>query len=1096
MAEINVAVPSLVQGISQQPDGLKFPSQAALQENAYPSITDGLMKRHPFEAVGRMQTGGNAAPLVHLINRDIQERYQVLLSHRRAQVFELDGTELQVLGPMGSPDFSYLDLTPTDALEGDTTFTSADHWGTTGDVLPAVTSSELSPIGLGFAAELSSTIFGTIDGDYLSPVVPALTFAPVSTVSCYFKEGTASTFGLGLLNNSSAFLHAAYFLWVDGVPLVDRVHGGITAQVEKMPSDWWRISVSLRVGSFGSDITAVGDGLQVALLINDFGSTPRTVNAWGARVDFALAATPVRLPGTPNLKAVTIADYTLVLSSLVTASMDPAALSPADPSARKAFLFVRASGYKENYNVKIQRSGDTLQTIQQSTWDGTAAVAVKDIYTFRILTVGTVGQPWTWTALGSTATHTVTGGDSVNSVASAMQIAINALPNMSATFTSPDTVVVTGDYEGQLLGPTVGPASTGTFTNTHSQTASSTEGNTIKTDDIATQLATKLNALTGYTSSAVGSVVVIDTTTDLTLLDVSDSFGDNNLVRVWRTVKTPTELPLTCQDDFKVQVVGETSDTGDDYFIRFEADAGSGFGNGRWVESNGHAIETTLDATTMPYKLTRMQDDNLGTLTGLPFGKYFLWDVVEWNTRDVGDDNSSPVPSLVGQTLSDVAFFRGRLVLTAGQNVVLSEVDRFFNFFRTTVLQLPDSDPIDVSVPHTSVVNLHDAVPFHKQLVLFSDLPIFVLSGSPVLSPKTVTAPPVLEYENLRGCRPLQTERGMFFAAKRGEFSAVWEMMPSQTAADVDDFVAEPVTAAVPKYIEGRAVQMAASSLENVLFILADGDPTKLFVYNYFTQGGQQEQAAWHTYQIGGSVLGLNFIESDLYLIVQHDADVWLEKATIAAGRVDPDSTYITHLDRRYRAGPDTAHPGTYDAGTGETTWDLLYDLDEYTTAMVVTTSGEVLSATPATGTISVPGDYSAAEVWIGVPYLMRYRFSIATLKTQTQGRGGAGAVATIKAGFYKLRRGSVTFARTAYFKILTQILNRDPSYSEYGSATSAPDEIVGSLALEDGTFRFGIHSTASEAIIEIQNDSPLPSNFESAEWEASYNSKTQRFQG
>lgn len=42
-------IPSFSQGVSQQADKLKLPTQVAELVNGYPSLLEGLMKRYPTE---------------------------------------------------------------------------------------------------------------------------------------------------------------------------------------------------------------------------------------------------------------------------------------------------------------------------------------------------------------------------------------------------------------------------------------------------------------------------------------------------------------------------------------------------------------------------------------------------------------------------------------------------------------------------------------------------------------------------------------------------------------------------------------------------------------------------------------------------------------------------------------------------------------------------------------------------------------------------------------------------------------------------------------------------------------------------------------
>jgi hypothetical protein len=103
---VSYIIPNLIQGISQQPDALRDPTQAEVQINAMSSLADGLRKREGTQPIAKVssQPLGNAA--LHLIQRDAAEQYLVVLASSGIRVFELlTGIERSVVAPDG---YSYL----------------------------------------------------------------------------------------------------------------------------------------------------------------------------------------------------------------------------------------------------------------------------------------------------------------------------------------------------------------------------------------------------------------------------------------------------------------------------------------------------------------------------------------------------------------------------------------------------------------------------------------------------------------------------------------------------------------------------------------------------------------------------------------------------------------------------------------------------------------------------------------------------------------------------------------------------------------------------------------------------------------------------
>lgn len=111
MPLLNGSIPSLTNGISQQPYPVRLPSQAELQENAYSSIADGLVKRPPTQHVAQLLATLPSNAFVHFINRDESEQYVVVVYAGSLKVFKLStGAACPVYGSSGSsaPSLTYL----------------------------------------------------------------------------------------------------------------------------------------------------------------------------------------------------------------------------------------------------------------------------------------------------------------------------------------------------------------------------------------------------------------------------------------------------------------------------------------------------------------------------------------------------------------------------------------------------------------------------------------------------------------------------------------------------------------------------------------------------------------------------------------------------------------------------------------------------------------------------------------------------------------------------------------------------------------------------------------------------------------------------
>jgi metal-sulfur cluster biosynthetic enzyme len=102
MAELFTStVPNLIQGVSQQPDAQRDPTQAELQINAVSSSAEGLRKRDPTQTLARVSSTSLGDVFVHAILRDRSERYLAVISSSSVKVFDLDGVAQTVSAPSG-----------------------------------------------------------------------------------------------------------------------------------------------------------------------------------------------------------------------------------------------------------------------------------------------------------------------------------------------------------------------------------------------------------------------------------------------------------------------------------------------------------------------------------------------------------------------------------------------------------------------------------------------------------------------------------------------------------------------------------------------------------------------------------------------------------------------------------------------------------------------------------------------------------------------------------------------------------------------------------------------------------------------------------
>ena len=127
-------------------------------------------------------------------------------------------------------------------------------------------------------------------------------------------------------------------------------------------------------------------------------------------------------------------------------------------------------------------------------------------------------------------------------------------------------------------------------------------------------------------------------------------------------------------------------------------------------------------------------------------------------------------------------------------------------------------------------------------------------------------------------------------------------------------------------------------------------------------------------------------------------------------------------------------------------------------------------------------------KVFSGIVYTMKYVFSEQVFK-QPAGNSKA------PSGFTRaqIRNGSLFFNNTRGFKVKVQPDNRTEVTNTF-TPTLTQTSSAGNIELQSGNFRFPIFTDAAGTTITIENDTALPSNFSSAEFETFVNERSRRF--
>ena len=808
-----------------------------------------------------------------------------------------------------------------------------------------------------------------------------------------------------------------------------------------------------------------------------------------------------------SLKALTVADNTFIVNKEVSVSLSQTK-SPA--LEKKGFVYIAQGDYEKKYEVTV--GGNISGTTSSST--ATFQVNVESYYShtvwerFRIsgvtiLNAGsgypansptTLNLDFNWGTLGQTSNGT-TWSD------------INVNPQIDVTFSngqvSSATVVTAGSF-GQHDAQATG----GSFADNYSASITATvqgdlvtgtdyvflttgSRNTVAADADTTNIATSLfnatyaassfstvpistnppfNGSSMITSKEGNTIIIqhIGASGDFTL-ETADGLGGAGIKAVYKRIDALSDLPTKAPNNFVVEVVGDADLNQDNYWVKFTTNSGSDFGEGAWEETVAPNISDGFNVNSMPMTI---RSTNLNTLEVV---------ALDYTKRAAGDEETNPNPSFVSKTINDVVFFKNRLGFITDDSVVFSEAGEFFNFYRTTVSSLLDSGPIDITVSSAKVTNLKSATIFQENLMLFADNVQFVMKGGDLFTPKTVSVSPT-NFSLDDSVSPTPLGSYVYFPFTRGSYTGLRELALS---GNTETYDAVEVTEHVPAYIPSNIIAMAGTTSEDVIALLSANEKGSLYIYNYFWNNNQKVLSAWSKFTFTGEIRGIEFIDSTLYAVITNNGETNLVEMPLESGLSD-DAGYVTHLDNRVAVT----------VTNGSSTITLPYtpednSVEVYTTdglKLNCTNSGATVTLAQAVNDVDENGDPIDTDVWIGIPYTMKYTFSEQLFKAKA-GNGKSPS----NAAKMRIRNGSLYYADSAYFKVKVTPKYRD-TYENVFTPDVVGSSTIGSLTLGSGFYRFPVFTKPQDTTITIENESALPSTFQSAEFESFVHSRSNRY--
>lgn len=358
----------------------------------------------------------------------------------------------------------------------------------------------------------------------------------------------------------------------------------------------------------------------------------------------------------------------------------------------------------------------------------------------------------------------------------------------------------------------------------------------------------------------------------ITSVQASDGGSNESFAIAYKTAVEIADLPNRGLTGHIIQIRGKEGQPA--YYVRAEPLDGSpdGFGLVKWAETArsygspppfpfmilavGSEAPTTIWAAAQPADLSpHVPGINLPA----------------WSSRGKGDEDTSPQPNFYGKQITHMTTFQDRLVLAAGNVVNMSETSNYFQFWRTSTLTVPDSDPVEIYAVGSETDSIRHSTIFDKNLLLFGDKQQYTIDGRNPVTPATITIIQSGAVEDATDCQPVQGAGFVFFARGREASTEVFQMTPGAYEGSVDY---QGLGQQIMDYIPGKPRQLLFVASPSTLFVRTDGDPYGLYVFRFIDVGNQRVMDSWSRFAYNpqfGQIVNMFWHNEYLVLVVLRD---------------------------------------------------------------------------------------------------------------------------------------------------------------------------------------------------------------------------------
>lgn len=377
--------------------------------------------------------------------------------------------------------------------------------------------------------------------------------------------------------------------------------------------------------------------------------------------------------------------------------------------------------------------------------------------------------------------------------------------------------------------------------------AAAGSGDAISPQNIAQQLLLAAQAA-GYAAARNGAHVYLDGPTSE--LSVSDGGDGSLMLGLSRTTDSVSKLPLMAINGHVVKII-----TGPNEWFYVEAiskNPAAPLTEVIWRECAGYrqGVNESLVVAVVEGGTLRLGPSNTVNASSPP---QFIQSLA-------GDKTTNPPPAFLrGYPITYLGSFQDRLVVGAGAAVAVSAAGDYFNFFRSSVVTVPQKDPFEMTAMGGEDDTLRSSVSYNRNLVVFGDKRQYSISGQVALTPTSANMSIMTTYANAAETPPLAAGGQIYYARNREGLVGVHQIQPG---AFVDSAESFPTSAQIGDYIKAPATQLeVASGAPSLLMVRSATAPREVAVFSFLDTPNGRKQDAWSKWRFNpacGNLLAIH----------------------------------------------------------------------------------------------------------------------------------------------------------------------------------------------------------------------------------------------